>query len=479
MEKRSWPASELNIQSTDDLYQRDFVVVGLGQSGQAAAHLLLDHGARVLATDANPDLAATAALRELQARGADIRLGPGEAAHFKGAQAIILSPGVPHRQPNLVTARRQGIPVLGELELAARLTRTPMVAVTGTNGKTTTTELITAMLSACGQRVLACGNIGRPLSQCLDAAAKAQWLVVEVSSFQLDTMETFHPRVAVLLNIAQDHMDRYPDFDAYCASKARILANQDGEDTAVAYGADPRVAACCRNALAALKIFGHGDEPNLSSAPLAARIASGQIEFRTGGTLNLDNAALAGRHNRENIAAAALATLAAGGNLAGIGNALDQFQAPRHRMETLGEIKGVTFVNDSKATNPNAVHKALVSFERPVVLILGGRDKDMDFSSLQAPIRERVKTLVLMGEARGKLKAALDGLVPTRSVVTLEAAVQAAWQASRPGDVVLLSPACASFDQYANYQARGEDFGRVVATIGCVRNNGWSRGNAL
>jgi UDP-N-acetylmuramoylalanine--D-glutamate ligase len=466
-EKRPTPA--FSIRSAADLYQRKFGVLGLGVSGQAAAHLLLDHGARVLAADENPDLARSSGLKALGAKGAEIQLGPLEIDYFLGTEAIIVSPGAPHRLPVLEAARNQGLQVIGELELAARLIRTPMVAVTGTNGKTTTTELIAAMLSASGRRVVTGGNIGNPLTQCLEAARKAHWLVVEVSSFQLDTIQTFHPQIAVLLNIAQDHMDRYPDFDAYCASKARIFSNLGNGESAVVNGADPHVARVCRKRSLNLRVFGHGDEPNLIDEPLAARIEPKHITI--GGpdqkvaVLNIERTALMGRHNTENIAAAALATLAAGGNLTGIRQALDHYPAPRHRMERVAEINEIVFINDSKATNPHAVQKALASFDRPVLLILGGRDKEMDFSPLKVPIQARVKTLLLMGEARDKLEKCLGNLVPTQSVATLEEALGIAWREARPGDVILLSPACASFDQYPNYQARGEAFRRAVETL--------------
>jgi UDP-N-acetylmuramoylalanine--D-glutamate ligase len=343
------------------------------------------------------------------------------------------------------------------------------VAVTGTNGKTTTTELTGAMLAASGRRVFVGGNIGRPLIEFADAGMDAEIVVAEVSSFQLDTIETFRPAVGVLLNITADHLDRYPDFAAYTASKMRLFENQGPADIAVLNAADP-VIATHAGGVRSRKLFFNSRNPGA-----AAELNVGTLVLRLPGRepveLDLAGFRLRGAHNAENAAAAALAALTAGATPAGIQAALAAFTPAAHRLETIAQIAGVEYVNDSKATNVDAVLRALECFRSPVVLIMGGVDKGGDFGLLRDAVRRRGRGLVLMGGSRDALRAALGGILPTRETASMRKAVQAAAAMAAAGDAVLLAPGCASFDRYANYQERGEDFRRMVRELETSQND--------
>jgi UDP-N-acetylmuramoylalanine--D-glutamate ligase len=439
---------------------RDILVVGLARSGIAAARFLAHRGARVRATDAAPPERLAAAASELGALGVDLELGGHRPESFTRADLIVISPGVPHRMPVLEAARAHGVPVIGELELAARFIAQPIVAVTGTNGKTTVTELTGAMLTASGRNVFVGGNIGAPLIGYVDAAVGAELIVAEVSSFQLDTIETFRPHVGVLLNITDDHLDRYPDFEAYARSKLRLFANQRPGDFAVLNGSDPVVRSRAGAVGSTVLTY------NAPRGEGAAAVAGGALAVRLPGgaetTLDLGRFGLRGPHNLENAAAAALAALLAGATPAGVQEALDTFAAAPHRLETVATVNGVEYVNDSKATNVDAVRRGLECFDRPVVLIMGGLDKGGDFRLLQEAARARGKALVLVGGARQSIRAALGGVLDTHEAADMEGAVRRAAALAAPGDVVLLGPGCASFDRYANYQDRGEDFRRAV-----------------
>jgi UDP-N-acetylmuramoylalanine--D-glutamate ligase len=364
----------------------------------------------------------------------------------------------------LQAARIRGIPVIGEIELAARFIRQPIVAVTGTNGKTTTTELIGAMLAASGRRVFVGGNIGRPLIEYVDAGMPAEIVVAEISSFQLDTIETFRPAVGVWLNISADHLDRHASVEAYAAAKMRLFENQDAQDLAVLNAADPVIAAraaCIRSR----KLFFNTAAPGPGAAGLNGAALILRLPDREPVRLDLARFRLRGAHNAENASAAALAALAAGAHPEGIQAALDAFLPAAHRLETIATIDGVEYVNDSKATNVDAVRRALESFSSPVVLIMGGVDKGGDFNLLQDVVRRRGRGLVLLGGSRDILRAALGGLLPTREAAGMREAVHAAQAMAAAGDAVLLAPGCASFDRYANYQERGEDFRRAVMEL--------------
>jgi UDP-N-acetylmuramoylalanine--D-glutamate ligase len=455
---------------TMNIADKHFVVVGLARSGLAAARFLKERGARVTVTDQADEKGLGPVVQ--QARELDIvmELGGHNETTFASADAVVISPGVPHTLAFLSAARERGIPVIGEVELAAQFIKVPFVAVTGTNGKTTTTELLGSMLAASGLKVFVGGNIGNPLIEIADSQAPLDVIVAEISSFQLDTTRTFRPHVAVLLNISPDHLDRYADIAAYAASKGRVFANQGPDDFAVCHGDDPQVQQLCASVKARQLNF-YARPPESGHTGPGAIITPQQIAISIPGVLDgsidLSRTRLLGPHNRENIAAAGLAALAAGGSLAGVQKALDGFKPLAHRLEPVGSVGGIQFVNDSKATNVDAVIRALECFSHPVVLIMGGRNKGYDFAALDRHVRKHVKKLIVMGEARQEIEAAL-GLAPQQGIEVapdMAGAVQKAFAAARAGDTVLLSPACASFDMFGSYAERGEKFRQLVGAL--------------
>jgi UDP-N-acetylmuramoylalanine--D-glutamate ligase len=444
---------------------KNILVVGLGRSGVAAAQCLKERGASVTVADTAPEQELGGNAQIMREMGIRIELGPHRIETFERADLIVVSPGVPHDIPPLRRAKEKGISLFGEMEIAFRFIREPVVAVTGTNGKTTTTELLGAMLAKSGLKVFVGGNIGNPLIGYVGRTEKADIIVVEVSSFQLDTIETFRPGIGILLNITPDHLDRYQDFNAYAMAKARIFENQKENDRAVLNGDDPFIIRLCRNVRSKKMIYCYGDDCK-GKIKADARITDKHIRIDLNqdcrGSLDLTDTNLLGRHNLENVAAASLATLAAGGSFEGIQSAIDDFRGLSHRLEFVETIGGVQFFNDSKATNVDAVAKALEVFSRPVILIMGGRNKESDFHLLQKPIQDHVRRIVVMGEAKEDIKTSLAGVAPMAIATTMEDAVLQAYGFAAPGDVVLLSPACASFDMFSNYADRGESFCRMV-----------------
>jgi UDP-N-acetylmuramoylalanine--D-glutamate ligase len=358
---------------------------------------------------------------------------------------------------------------MGEIELASRFIEEPIVAVTGTNGKTTTTELIGDMLQRSGLDVFVGGNIGNPLIGYVDNGRKADAIVAEISSFQLDTIDRFRPNIAVLLNITIDHLDRYSDFQAYAASKMRLFKNQQTSDIAVLNCSDPLVRSLTRDLKNKKLVY-----PQTSENEDGAVINGSHIQIHMHGlgpfdfageskwSFDLSHIKLRGRHNLENACAAGLAAIAAGARPAAVQEALNNFPGGSHRLEYLDTIDDVEFYNDSKATNVDAVSRAIQCFSNPVVLIMGGLDKGSDFKSLRDIFPRHIKSLIVMGKAAGLIQSALGDLAPTLSAASMTDAVKQARGASSPGDVVLLSPGCASFDRYESYAQRGEDFRREV-----------------
>ncbi len=444
---------------------RNVLVVGLGKSGLACAAFLARNGARVTVNDQAPGEALSREARLLAGMGVASVFGRHDQADFETADLIVLSPGVPHTLGPVRAAAARGIPVIGEIELAAGFIREPIVAVTGTNGKTTTTTLVGDMLRESGMKTFVGGNIGTPLISYVDGGAPADVVVVEVSSFQLDTTVAFRAGVAALLNITADHLDRYPGMAAYADAKARVFANQRPGDVAVLNGADARVRAIGA-ALKVTRLFFDAPDPDADGA----RIEEKRIRVRwprpggcaAGPDFDLSRYRLPGRHNRENAAAACLAALAAGGTPEGVQRALDRFRGLPHGLSHVAAIAGFDYYDDSKATNTDAAARAVESFDRPVVLILGGRDKGADWRELASRIRERVRKVVVMGEAAGRILHHLAPVVPSEAASGMPDAVFRAGRAASPGDAVLLAPGCASFDSYANYAERGDDFVRAV-----------------
>jgi UDP-N-acetylmuramoylalanine--D-glutamate ligase len=459
-----------------ELTNKNILVVGLGVSGMAVAEFLVRRGARVTVTDAAPEAERAAAAQRMRQKGVALELGGHRNESFESADLIVVSPGVPHTIAPLARAGQRGIPIMGEVELACRFIAEPVVAVSGTNGKTTTTTLVGEMLRQSGLDVFVGGNIGDPLIGYADRGQKAGLVVAEISSFQLDTIDTFRPKVGVLLNISDDHLDRYPDFQAYARSKARLFENQTGDDVAVINGSDPPTAALADRIAARVLVYRRGGANRSEPLSEGARVLEDRIDIRLAPlpaapqsriqfSVERDDIRMYGRHNLDNAAAAALAALAAGGTVAGVQQALKTFEGLPHRLEVVVTVDGVTYINDSKATNMDAVLKALESVAAPTVLILGGRNKGGDFRQLLPAVRRHVKRIVAIGESRSEIAAALGAVVPVETADTMGQAVQTAAGRAVAGDAVLLAPACASFDMYPGYARRGEDFRQAATAL--------------
>ena len=436
------------------------LVVGLGKSGVATAKFLKRRGTAVTVTDMADAAALGSLATELHNLEIPMELGYHDNATFAAQDFIVISPGVPHTIMPLQQARDKGIPVLGEVELASRYIAEPIVAITGTNGKTTTTTLLGQMLAGSGIDAFVGGNIGEPLIGHVDSGRRVDVIVAEISSFQLDTIETFRPHVAVLLNIAPDHLDRYPDFDAYVASKCRLFCNQGPEDIAIVSGSDRSLLAMC-GPLPKRTLFFKQRRENEEGADIHDEQVHLQVNGEAPLQIPLTRTKLFGGHNLENVAAASLAALTAGATAEGIFSALEHFRGLPHRLEAIGRLNGVAYFNDSKATNIDAVVRALECFEQPVILIMGGRTKGDDFTVLARSIQPHVKGLIALGEAQDAIIEALGTVVPASRAQTMDDAVRQAHTLSAAGDIVLLSPACASFDMYRNYAERGDHFRTV------------------
>ena len=455
-----------------ELADKHITVVGLGRTGMALARFLNRRGAKVVATDMAAEKDLGPQVQELRQMNIPLEAGGHNPGTFQAADLIVLSPGVPHTIAPVARARESGTAVMGEIELASRFIKEPIVAVTGTNGKTTTTELLGDMLKRSGQNVFVGGNIGNPLIGYVDEGRKADVVVAEISSFQLDTIERFRAQIAVLLNITIDHLDRYPDFEAYAASKMRIFENQQTDDIAILNSSDPLVRSLTKG-LENKKLM----YPRPGDAEDGALINGSRIRFHindpgplnTSGpdqwALDLSSINLRGRHNLENACAAGLAAFVAGARPESIQEALNRFHGGAHRLEYLETIDEIEFYNDSKATNVDAVIRAVQCFSKPLVLIMGGLDKGSDFSPLRGILPRHIKHLIVLGSAAGIIEAALGDLVPTTTAASMAEAVKHARKAAAPGEVVLLSPGCASFDMYDNYAQRGDDYRQQVIKL--------------
>jgi UDP-N-acetylmuramoylalanine--D-glutamate ligase len=433
------------------------LVYGLGLSGRAAARLLLARGAAVLAVDDKEVDAGDLAGR--------IELLPAGAAELPaGVDLVVVSPGVPLGRPLLAAARRRSVPVIAEVELAFPFLDGPVVAITGSNGKSTTTALTGAMLRAAGFSVEVCGNIGEPLADKVEGPP-GRVFVVELSSFQIESIVTFEPRVAALLNLSQDHLDRYPSMAEYGAAKKRLFRDMSPEGVAVLNADDPlasRVATRARQRLfSRLARVDDGCFAAADGRVIEADPGAGEAElFRAA------DVPLAGVQNLENAMAAALLARALGAEPAAIRAALAGFTGLPHRLQRVGERGGVAFYDDSKGTNPGATQKAIEGFaDGTVHLILGGRNKDADLAALTPMIRRKARRAYLIGEAAGDFERALGGAVPFEIAETLERAVRSAAGRARAGEAVVLSPACASFDQFKSFGHRGEVFQALVRDI--------------
>jgi UDP-N-acetylmuramoylalanine--D-glutamate ligase len=440
---------------------RRVVVVGAARSGVAAAELLARRGARVIVTERRPHIDEAARLREA---GVEIEVGGHSETAFEAAELIVTSPGVPPEEPAIAAARRRGVEVIGELELASRWLRGPIVAVTGTKGKSTTTTLLGRMAAADGRGVLVGGNIGVALSSQVDASTPDTIHVVEVSSFQLETTTTFRPWIAVWLNFAADHLDRHPTVEAYAAAKARIFVNQRAGDWAVVNVDDPVVMASSEG-IAATRVgfspFGTATDGFSVEADWIVRKSATTSEK----LVPVSAVELTGRHMLGNVVAAAAAATVAGLSRHAIVDALRGFRGLEHVMEPAGSVGGVSFVNDSKATNVEAARRSIESFSRGVVALVGGRFKGGDLRDLRSSLASRGRAVVAMGEAAGLVREALSDLLPVVDASTMREAVERGYEAARPDGVVLLAPACASFDWFRDYAERGRVFKEEVERL--------------
>lgn len=440
------------------------VVVGAARSGLAAAALAARRGARVTVSEVRPsapDAAGAAALRRL---GVALELGGHRPGTFDAADLIVLSPGVSPRIPSVARARAAGVPVISEIELAARWLRGRLVAVTGTKGKSTTTALSGRMLDTGGYRTVVGGNIGPALSSQVDDSTPDAIHVVEVSSFQLELTATFRPWIAVCLNLSPDHLDRHGSLEEYARAKARIFANQTGDDAMVINADDPRVLEMARGGRARSLRFAVS-----RTLPEGVHVTGDAIAHRSGGVdrrlVPLSAVRLPGRHLLSDVAAAAAVGTLAGVDPDAMTRAVQSFAGLEHALEFVAEHRGVRYVNDSKATNLAAARAAIECFERDLVVILGGRFKGGRMADLGAPLAAREAAVVAIGEARPRIREALGDVVTVVDADSMTAAVAAARRLTRPGGTVLLAPACASLDMFSDYAARGRAFKEAVGRL--------------
>ncbi len=449
-----------------DLAGKQALVIGLARSGLAAAAALARHGAKVTLNDARDALALGDIVVRAQQAGHALSLGGHPLELLAGKDLIVLSPGVPSSLDLVAKAKQRGMLVLSEIELAFRLSsERPWVAVTGTNGKTTITSLLYAMFMRCGVPAILGGNIGQALADRVEGAPAGAAVVAEVSSFQLEDVDQFKPRVAVWSNLTPDHMDRYADLKAYGAAKARIFARQTALDVLV-YNADDQASVeCCQSAKATLWPFSRSRELKQGAFVRDGVLVGRWPDGHERNLLKVSELSLRGPHNLENSLAAAAAALAFGLDAEGVAEILGHFPGVEHRLEPCGEVEGIGFVNDSKATNVDSVEKALLSFEQPVHLILGGKDKEGDFTALTKLVRERVARMYLIGSAAEKIESQLGTVAPFERSGDLVSAMRSAMNHARQGQWILLSPGCASFDQFDNYEHRGRVFKECAQTL--------------
>lgn len=451
-----------------ELNNKRVLVVGLGKSGVASALFLKTHGAHVTVSDTKSGDELHNEIPVLLDHGIAVETGGHGERTFRGQDLIVVSPGVPVDAPALVQARNQGEAVIGEIELAAQFLPGPIVAITGSNGKTTTTTLVGEIMTAAGFPTLVGGNIGTPAISLAEQATRDTAIVLEVSSFQLETIQTFRPKVAVVLNVTPDHLDRHGTLEAYVDAKARIFENQNGDDFAVLNADDPTCVAMAVRTKSQVFWFSRQKE-----VKQGAWVRDGSVVFRDPSkqseVMLVSEIPLKGAHNLENALAAVCAGALMGCGPEKIQQAVREFKAVEHRLEFVATIDGVDYYNDSKATNVDATVKALESFPSGIHLILGGKDKGSDYTALNALLRQRVKRVYTIGAAAAKIELQICSVSNSRgkgpevvSAETLDNAVRKAKAAAVPGDVVLLAPACASFDQFRNYEHRGQVFKQIV-----------------
>ncbi|HVC00160.1 MAG TPA: UDP-N-acetylmuramoyl-L-alanine--D-glutamate ligase [Candidatus Dormibacteraeota bacterium] len=447
-----------------ELKDKRVLVVGLERTGLETALFCLARGARVTASERRGEDAVGETARRVREAGASVELGGHLPATFLEQDLIVPSPGVPLGIEPLAAARARGIPVWSEIELASRFLRGRLLAITGSNGKTTTTLLAAHILRQAGRKVLVGGNVGTPLISLVQQSDEDTITVAEVSSFQLEAIaDGFRPGVAALLNVTPDHLDRHVSMETYSLAKARIFQNQQPDDAAVVNADDPGAAALMPERPRQFRFS------RREAVDAGACLDDGRLVFRSAGhavgLLHRADILLPGEHNVENVLAAACIAVLAGVAPEAIREAVRGFPGVEHRLEFVARIAGVSYYNDSKATNVDAALKSIAAFRGNLLVILGGKDKGGDFSLLSAPLAERARLVLLIGAAAPKIAGQLGGAAPVESAGTLERAVERAFERARPGDTVLLAPACASFDQFRDYEDRGRVFKGLVRRI--------------
>ena len=447
-----------------DVKNKRVLVVGLGKSGVAAATFLKDRGARVTVSDAKTEDQLRSAIPALLDKGISVETGGHSERTFREQDLIVVSPGVPSDMPQLQKARAEGVFIIGEVELASRFLTGHLIAITGSNGKTTTTALAGEIIGMGGYEVLVGGNIGTPAISLVPETTSDTYNVLEISSFQLETIQSFHPEIAVILNITPDHLDRHHSFDAYMLAKARIFENQTEADYAVLNVDDPACTALAGKTRARVYWFSRKREVERGSF-----VREGKIFWRDESSdqevMPVAGFRLKGTHNLENVLAAVCVGRIVGCEPHRIRRAVEEFKAVEHRLEYVATVQGVDYYNDSKATNVDATIKALEAFTGNMHIILGGKDKGSDYSVLKDLLRARAKRVYTIGAAAEKIESQIAGAVPVLRAETLETAVKRAAELATSGDIVLLAPACASFDQFENYEHRGRVFKQAVQAL--------------
>ena len=450
-----------------DVKGKRVLVVGLGKSGVAAALFLQARGARVSVSDAKTEEELRSEIPALLDKGITVETGGHGNRTFRDQDLIVVSPGVPYDVAQLQQARTQGVPVIGEVELASQFLRGHIVAITGSNGKTTTTALTGEVISMGGYESLVGGNIGTPAISLVGEATDDTYSVLEISSFQLETIESFHPQIAVVLNVTPDHLDRHRTFQAYVAAKARIFENQASQDYAVLNADDPTCLRLADDARAHTRFFSRKGEIKHGAYVKGGKILWRDPEEGEQEIMPVSSITLKGAHNLENVLAAVCVGRLVNVEPHRIRRAVEEFKAVEHRLEFVASIRGVDYYNDSKATNVDATLKAIDAFPGGLWIILGGKDKDSDSRVLRDALRGKARAALLIGAAARKIAAQLgEDAVPVSHCGTLAAAVEQAYRSAGPGDTVLLAPACASFDQFDNFEHRGRVFKELVHALG-------------
>jgi UDP-N-acetylmuramoylalanine--D-glutamate ligase len=450
--------------SEPNLAGKKIVVMGMARSGLASARFLTQRGASVTVSEQKDEKSLTLGIKQLDEWGVAWEAGGHRIDTLLEADLVVVSPGVPLAIPVLRQVRQAGIELVSEIELAGRFLKGMVIGITGSNGKTTTTSLTGEILKRAGFHVLVGGNIGTPLISLAEQSRADTITVVELSSFQLEAIPTFRPRIAVLLNLTPDHLDRYASFEAYARAKLNIFLNQTSADFAILNLMDPWSSARASQLLAKVCWFSTSREVPYGCWYDGARLIWTQPGSRLD-LLSRDEVQLQGLHNLENVAAAVSAAMLVEVDPAKIREGVKNFSGVEHRLEKVAEINGVTFFNDSKATNTDATVKALEAFPPGIILILGGRDKGSDYSVLLPLVREKVKKIILLGEAAGKIQSHLGECVPLQDAATLAEAVNLAYHSAASGEIVLLAPACASFDMFENFEQRGRIFKKEVFNL--------------